>query len=78
MWPPTCFIKHFPENNSFSNDCIFLRVQVNPLGKTHECLICKWVYQMFPCPQPLSSGQEFMPYPLSQRGETVTEWGVCG
>lgn len=33
-------IKHFPEND-FVNDCIFLKVQINPLGKTHECLICK-------------------------------------
>lgn len=66
-------IKHFPENDFIANDWIFLKEQINPLGKTHECLICKWVYQMLP----LSSALAFMPYPLGERGETVKEWEIC-
>lgn len=56
---------------------IFLRTQINPLGKAHECLVCKWVYQMFPFPQPLCSAQAFMPYSLGEGRETLTEWRAC-
>lgn len=74
--PHTCFqerdtINHFPENEFFPNAWIFFKTQINPLGKTHEFFICKWVYQLFSSPQPCSTLQASMPYSLRERGELL-------
>lgn len=71
MWPHTCFqgrdtIKHFPENEFFANDCIFFKTLKNPLSKTHECFICKLVYQLFLSPQPCSLPKHSCPILLGK------------